>query len=48
MLSYWLLFNKRLEFDFCFNSIQNPRVPEPSKLVENWQYLHNLKSLSLI
>ena len=39
MLSYLLLFNKRLEFDFCFNSIQN-HVPEPSKFVENWQYLH--------
>ena len=33
MLSYLLLFNKRLEFDFCFNSIQNPHVHEPSKLV---------------
>ena len=34
MLSYLLLFNKRLEFD---NSIQNPHVHEPSKLVENLQ-----------
>ena len=40
MLSYLLLFNKRLEFDFCFNSIQNPHVHEPSKLVENLQHLH--------
>ena len=34
MLSYLLLFNKRLEFD---NSIQNPHVHEPSKLLENLQ-----------
>ena len=40
MLSYLLVFNKRLEFDFCFNSIQNPHVHEPSKLVENLQHLH--------
>ena len=40
MLSYLLLFNKRLEFDFCFNSIQNSHVHEPSKLVENLQHLH--------
>ena len=35
MLSYLLLFNKRLEFDF-FNAIQNSLVHEPSKLVEIW------------
>ena len=34
ILSYLLLFNKRLEFNF-FNSIQNSHVHEPSKLVEN-------------
>ena len=39
MLSYLLLFNKRLEFDF-FNAIQNSLVHEPSKLVENLQHLH--------
>ena len=39
MLSYFLLFNKRLEFDFL-NSIQNSQVHEPSKLVENLQHLH--------
>ena len=39
MLSYLLLFNKRLEFDF-FNAIQNPHVHEPSKLVENLQHFH--------
>ena len=39
MLSYLLLFNKHLEFDF-FNSIQNSHVPEPGKLVENLQHLH--------
>ena len=40
MLSYLLLFNKRFEFDFCFNSIQNSHVHKPSKLVENLQHLH--------
>ena len=39
MLSYLLLFNKHLEFDF-FNSIQNSHVPEPGKHVENLQHLH--------
>ena len=39
MLSYLLLFNKHLEFDF-FNSIQNSHVPEPGKLFENLQHLH--------
>ena len=39
ILSYLLLFNKRLEFNF-FNSIQNCHVHEPSKLVENLQHLH--------
>ena len=39
-LSYLLLFNKHLEFDFFFNSIQNSHVHEPSKLVENLQHLH--------
>ena len=39
ILSYLLLFNKRLEFNF-FNSIQNSHVHEPSKLVENLQHLH--------
>ena len=39
MLSYLLLINKRLEFDF-FNAIQNSLVHEPSKLVENLQHLH--------
>ena len=33
MLSYLLLLNKRLEFDFI-NSIQNSHVHKPSKLVE--------------
>ena len=40
MLSYFLLFNKSLGFDFFFNAIQNSHVHEPSKLVENLQYLH--------
>ena len=40
MLSYLLLFNKRFEFDFCFNSIQNSHVHKPSKLVGNLQHLH--------
>ena len=40
MLNYLLLFNKRLEFDLCFNSIQNSHVHEPSKLVENLQHLY--------
>ena len=35
MLSYLLLFNKRLEFDFFLISIQNSHVQEPSQLVEN-------------
>ena len=35
-----MLFNKRLEFDYFLNSIQNSHVHEPSKLVENLQYLH--------
>ena len=39
MLSYLLLFNKRLEFDF-FNAIHNSLVHEPSKLVENLEHLH--------
>ena len=39
MLSYLLLFDKRLEFDFFLNSIQNSHVHEPSKLVENLQHL---------
>ena len=53
MLSYLLLFNKRLEFDFFLNSIQNSHVHRPSKLVKNFTafaYYHrekpNLKSLS--
>ena len=37
LLSYLLLFNKRLEFVY---SIQNSHVHEPSKLVENLQHLH--------
>ena len=41
MLSYLLyLFNKRLQFNFFFNSIQNSHVHQPSKLVGNLQYLH--------
>ena len=40
MLSYLLLFNKRLEFDFFFNSIQNSHLHEASKLAENLQHLH--------
>ena len=39
MLSYSLLFNKRLEFDFL-NSIQNSHLHKPSKLIENLQHLH--------
>ena len=39
MLSYLLLFNKSLEFDF-FNAIQNSLVHELSKLIENLQHLH--------
>ena len=39
MLSYLLLFKKRLEFDF-FISIHNSHVHEPSQLVENLQHLH--------
>ena len=39
MLSYLLLFNKCLEFDF-FNTIQNSLVHEPSKLIENLEHLH--------
>ena len=39
MLNYFLLFNKRLEFDIL-NSTQNSQVHEPSKLVENLQHLH--------
>ena len=46
MLSYLLLFNKRLEFDFL-NSIQNSHVHEPSKLVENLQHLHISKEKNL-
>ena len=38
-LSYLLLFNKRLEFDF-FISIQYCHVHEPSQLIENLQHLH--------
>ena len=38
MLSYFLLFNKRLEFHFFFSSIQNSNVHEPSKLVETLQH----------
>ena len=37
MLSYLLLFNKSVEFDF-FN--QNSLVHELSKLIENLQHLH--------
>ena len=40
MLNYLLLFNKRLEFDLCFNSIQKSHVHGPSKLVENLQHLY--------
>ena len=40
MFSYLLLFDKRLEFDFFLNSIQNSHFHEPSKLVENLQHLH--------
>ena len=40
MLSHLLYFNKCLEFDFFFNSIQNSHTCEPSKLIENWQHLH--------
>ena len=40
MLSCLLLFNKCLDFEFFFNSIQNSHVHEPSKLVENLQHLH--------
>ena len=39
MLSYLLLFNKHLEFNF-FNSIQNSHVHERGKLLENLQHLH--------
>ena len=39
MLSYLLLFNKRLEFVF-FNAIQNSLVHKLSKLIENLQQLH--------
>ena len=39
MLSYLLLFSKRLEFDFL-NSIQNSHLHKPSKLIENLQRLH--------
>ena len=48
MLSYLLLFNKRLEFNFFLNSIQNSHVHEPS--IAAFTYYHreklNLKSLS--
>ena len=40
MLSYLLLFDKRLEFDFFLNFIQNSHVHKPSKLIENLQHLH--------
>ena len=40
MLSYLLLFNKRLEFYFIYNSIQNSHVREPGKLVENLKHFH--------
>ena len=46
MLSYLLLFNKRLEFDF-FNAIQNSLVHEPSKLVENLEHLHTTSKKNL-
>ena len=39
MLSYLLLFKKRLEFDF-FISIHNSHVHEPSQLAENLRHLH--------
>ena len=39
MLSFLLLYNKRLEFDFL-NSVQNSHVHEPSKLVETLRHLH--------
>ena len=52
MLSYFLLFNKRLDIWLLFNSVQNSHVHETSKLVENLQYYHrekpNLKSSSWI
>ena len=47
MSSYLLLFNKRLEFDFFWNSIQNSHVYEPSKLVENLQNLHTTTEKNL-
>ena len=47
MLSYLLLFNKRLEFDFLFISIQNSHVHEPSQLVENRQDLHTTTEKNL-
>ena len=52
MLSYFLLFNKRLDIWLLFNSVQNSHVHETRKLVENLQYYHrekpNLKSPSWI
>ena len=47
MVSYLLLFNKRLEFHFFCNSIQNCHVHEPSQLVENLQQLHITKEKNL-
>ena len=42
MLSYLLLFNKRLEFYLIFflTPSKIPTCTEPSKLVENLQHLH--------
>ena len=41
MLSYLLLFNKRLEFYLIFLTPSKiPTCTEPSKLVENLQHLH--------
>ena len=41
MLSYLLLFNKRLEFYLIFfNSIQNSHVHRAKQTLENLQHLH--------
>ena len=40
MLSYLLLFNKRLELDYFFIAIRNSHVHGPCQFVENLQHLH--------
>ena len=47
MLSYLLLFNKRLEFDFFLTPSKIPACTEPSKLVENLQHLHIITEKNL-